>query len=160
MINAQSIRLNSLGDGFSCLGYIVFSGVRRLNGVQGLRVIVQSDRTPAYVEGRIEAFLQRMDVSLSFFSFELGDAIIQDCRLCLRMCARHFLFVLQAHICDMPQEVFEKHVKALAIKRLEKPKKLSTQHSKYWGEISSQQYNFDRGMVLIFTPDLSNSLLF
>ncbi|XP_063837017.1 insulin-degrading enzyme [Ostrinia nubilalis] len=40
------------------LGYIVFSGVRRSNGVQGLRVIVQSDRHPAFVEERIEAFLQ------------------------------------------------------------------------------------------------------
>ncbi|KAI8426703.1 hypothetical protein MSG28_014409 [Choristoneura fumiferana] len=40
------------------LGYIVFSGVRRSNGVQGLRVIVQSDRHPAYLEQRIEAFLK------------------------------------------------------------------------------------------------------
>ncbi|RVE50691.1 hypothetical protein evm_004601 [Chilo suppressalis] len=40
------------------LGYIVFSGVRRSNGVQGLRVIVQSDRHPSYVEDRIEAFLE------------------------------------------------------------------------------------------------------
>ncbi|XP_052757227.1 insulin-degrading enzyme [Galleria mellonella] len=39
------------------LGYIVFSGVRRSNGVQGLRVIVQSDRHPAYLERRIDAFL-------------------------------------------------------------------------------------------------------
>ncbi|XP_063543756.1 insulin-degrading enzyme [Cydia strobilella] len=40
------------------LGYIVFSGVRRSNGVQGLRVIVQSDRHPAYLEQRIESFLK------------------------------------------------------------------------------------------------------
>ncbi|KAJ0170062.1 hypothetical protein K1T71_014668 [Dendrolimus kikuchii] len=40
------------------LGYIVFSGVRRSNGVQGFRVIVQSDRHPAYLEGRIESFLR------------------------------------------------------------------------------------------------------
>ncbi|KAM3955202.1 insulin degrading metalloproteinase [Aphomia sociella] len=40
------------------LGYIVFSGVRRSNGVQGLRVIVQSDRHPAYLEERIDAFLE------------------------------------------------------------------------------------------------------
>ena len=43
-------------------GYIVFSGIRRSSGVQGLRVIVQSDRTPDYVEGRIEAFLHSMEV--------------------------------------------------------------------------------------------------
>ena len=46
-----------------CSGYIIFSGVRRSKGVQGLRVIVQSDRTPEYVEGRIEAFLSTMKVS-------------------------------------------------------------------------------------------------
>ncbi|CAG9574977.1 unnamed protein product [Danaus chrysippus] len=40
------------------LGYIVFSGIRRSNGVQGLRVIVQSDRHPAYLEDRIENFIQ------------------------------------------------------------------------------------------------------
>ena len=45
-------------------GYIVFSGVRRSNGVQGLRVIVQSDKSPEYVESRIELFLHRMKVYL------------------------------------------------------------------------------------------------
>ncbi|XP_039761918.1 insulin-degrading enzyme [Pararge aegeria] len=40
------------------LGYIVFSGVRRSNGVQGLRFIVQSDRHPAYLEERIEKFIE------------------------------------------------------------------------------------------------------
>ena len=47
---------------FPAAGYIVFSGVRRSNGVQGLRVIVQSDRTPDYVESRIEGFLATMKV--------------------------------------------------------------------------------------------------
>jgi insulysin len=40
------------------LGYIVFSGVRRSSGVQGLRIIVQSTRKPAYLDQRIEAFLK------------------------------------------------------------------------------------------------------
>ncbi|XP_026333644.1 insulin-degrading enzyme, partial [Hyposmocoma kahamanoa] len=40
------------------LGYIVFSGIRRSNGVQGLRVIVQSDRHPSYLDTRIEAFIE------------------------------------------------------------------------------------------------------
>jgi len=43
------------------LGYIVFSGIRRANGVQGLRVIVQSERHPSYVDQRVEAFLAKMD---------------------------------------------------------------------------------------------------
>ncbi|KAJ8935785.1 hypothetical protein NQ314_012635 [Rhamnusium bicolor] len=42
------------------LGYIVFSGVRRSNGVQGLRIIVQSDRHPTYLDNRIEEFLESM----------------------------------------------------------------------------------------------------
>ncbi|KOX69206.1 Insulin-degrading enzyme [Melipona quadrifasciata] len=42
------------------LGYIVFSGVRRTNGAQGLRIIVQSDRHPKYVEQRINMFLNSM----------------------------------------------------------------------------------------------------
>ena len=47
----------------------MFSGVRRSNGVQGLRVIVQSDRTPEYVESRIEEFLLQMKVSHSYLRF-------------------------------------------------------------------------------------------
>ncbi|XP_021926557.1 insulin-degrading enzyme isoform X2 [Zootermopsis nevadensis] len=43
------------------LGYIVFSGIRRSNGVQGLRVIVQSERHPSYVDQRVEAFLAKME---------------------------------------------------------------------------------------------------
>ena len=95
------------------LGYIVFSGVRRSNGVQGLRVIIQSDRAPDYVERRVEAFLNNMD----------------------------------DYIKDMSDEAFQKHLKALMTKRMEKPKKISGQNSRYWSEILSQQYNFDRENV-------------
>nr|XP_022903817.1 insulin-degrading enzyme [Onthophagus taurus] len=42
------------------LGYIVFSGIRRSNGVHGLRIIVQSQRHPTYVDERIEEFLTSM----------------------------------------------------------------------------------------------------
>lgn len=44
------------------VGYIVASGVRRACGVQGLRIIVQSDRSSDYVEQRVEAFLLTMKV--------------------------------------------------------------------------------------------------
>lgn len=46
------------------LGYIVFSGVRRTNGAQGLRIIVQSDKHPQYVEKRIDLFMDAMWVSI------------------------------------------------------------------------------------------------
>ncbi|BFF98691.1 insulin-degrading enzyme [Drosophila madeirensis] len=40
------------------LGYIVFSGVRKVNGANGIRIIVQSAKHPTFVEDRIENFLQ------------------------------------------------------------------------------------------------------
>lgn len=45
----------------------MFSGIRRSNGVQGLRVIVQSERHPSYVDQRVEAFLAKMEVSALTF---------------------------------------------------------------------------------------------
>ncbi len=55
------------------LGYIVWSGVRRACGVQGLRVIVQSDRHPAYLDERIEHFLSSMEEHLVNMSEEEFD---------------------------------------------------------------------------------------
>lgn len=42
------------------LGYIVWSGLRRTNGTQGLRLIVQSDKHPQYVEERMDLFMKSM----------------------------------------------------------------------------------------------------
>ncbi|XP_069679683.1 insulin-degrading enzyme isoform X2 [Periplaneta americana] len=95
------------------LGYIVFSGIRRSNGVQGLRVIVQSDRHPSYVDQRVEAFLAKME----------------------------------DYISEMTSEEFDRHKEALAAQRLEKPKKLSVLSARFWSEITSQQYNFDRANI-------------
>ena len=47
------------------LGYIVSSSVRRSNGAHGLRVCVQSDRSPEYVDRRIEIFLHSLGDSLA-----------------------------------------------------------------------------------------------
>ena len=47
----------------------------------------------------------------------------------------------------MSDEVFANHVKALATKRMEKPKKMSAQNARFWSEIIAQQYNFDRGII-------------
>lgn len=99
-------------------GYIVFSGPRRANGVQGLRFIIQSEKAPHYLESRVEAFLCTMEKSLE----------------------------------EMNDEAFQKHIQALAIRRLDKPKKLSAECAKHWGEIISQQYNFDRGEAPLERP--------
>lgn len=95
------------------LGYIVFSGIRRANGVQGLRIIVQSDRHPTFIDQRVENFLKKM-----------GE-----------------------HIRQISDEEFERHREALAAQRLEKPKRLASLSARFWAEIISQQYNFDRANI-------------
>lgn len=95
------------------LGYLVASGPRRSNGVQGIRIIVQSDRPPLFLDSRIEAFL----------------------------------VYIQNYIQEMSDAEFESNKTALAARRLEKPKKLAQLASKYWMEILSQQYNFDRDKI-------------
>uniref|UniRef100_A0A6A7G139 Insulin-degrading enzyme n=1 Tax=Hirondellea gigas TaxID=1518452 RepID=A0A6A7G139_9CRUS len=52
------------------LGYIVWSGLRRSNGTQGYRIIVQSPYSPGYLDERIEAFLDSMQVTLQEMSEE------------------------------------------------------------------------------------------
>jgi len=52
------------------LGYIVWSGIRRANGTQGMRVIVQGDKHPKYLDSRIEAFLHKMGEHLEELSEE------------------------------------------------------------------------------------------
>ena len=52
------------------LGYIVASGIRRTCGVQGLIVIVQSDRHPEYLDSRIENFVASMEEKLVEMSDE------------------------------------------------------------------------------------------
>ncbi|TPX70225.1 hypothetical protein SpCBS45565_g01950 [Spizellomyces sp. 'palustris'] len=42
------------------LGYMVFSGLRKSTGIMGFRVIIQSEKDPAYVESRINSFLASM----------------------------------------------------------------------------------------------------
>lgn len=44
----------------------------------------------------------------------------------------------------MSAEEFERHKDALAVQKLEKPKRLSTLFNKFLNEISLQQYHFDR----------------
>ncbi|CAH2101005.1 unnamed protein product [Euphydryas editha] len=52
------------------LGYIVFMKIVRTNGVQGLRIIVQSDRHPEYLEERIENYIKGIEEHLKNMSEE------------------------------------------------------------------------------------------
>ena len=54
------------------LGYIVFSGIRRNNGVQGIRIIVQSNKHPQFVEDKIDEFLDSMEVSFEYFMVQFS----------------------------------------------------------------------------------------
>ena len=56
------------------LGYIVASGVRNFGGAQGVRLIVQSDKSPAFLDERIENFLRitRVGVFLLFLYASLS----------------------------------------------------------------------------------------
>lgn len=50
------------------LGYIVFSSLRVMSTVFGLRFLVQSERTPDYLDRRIEAFLAQFGQTLATMS--------------------------------------------------------------------------------------------
>lgn len=52
------------------LGYVVFSGVRGGHTTYGYRVLVQSERTPEYLEARVESFLSGMKKRIR----EMSDA--------------------------------------------------------------------------------------
>jgi len=61
-----------------------------------------------------------------------------DCVCDIFACFQHHLELLE-------EDMIERHRKALAVKRSEKPKKLRDECGKYWSEILSQQYHFARG---------------
>ncbi|KAF2754860.1 LuxS/MPP-like metallohydrolase [Pseudovirgaria hyperparasitica] len=47
------------------LGYVVFSGARIQNMWAGYRVLIQSEKTPEYLEGRVEEFLKGFSKTLN-----------------------------------------------------------------------------------------------
>lgn len=49
----------------------------------------------------------------------------------------------------MPEEQFRENIESLAAKRLEKPKTLKAKAGRYWEEIASGFYHFDRGKILL-----------
>lgn len=46
------------------LGYVVFTGMRTFSTTCGLRILIQSERTPEYLDSRIESFLIQIGESL------------------------------------------------------------------------------------------------
>jgi secreted Zn-dependent insulinase-like peptidase len=59
-----------------------------------------------------------------------------------------FIYFFQKENIDkMSDDEFQTHVEALALTKLEEPKKMSKQCEIYWNEIASHQYHFDREKV-------------
>ena len=114
------------------LGYTVYSGVRRSNGTLGIGFIIQSDRSPGYLDTRIEHFIQmqgftrlnRVLKMLEFGCFSTGE-----------------------NLAALENEEFSQHVEALAKNILEKPKRMSEIKGIYWGEITSKHVNFKRDEI-------------
>lgn len=50
------------------LGYIVFTNIRSFSTTCGFRILIQSERTPEYLDGRIEAFLTKFGETLENMS--------------------------------------------------------------------------------------------
>jgi insulysin len=50
------------------LGYIVFSGVRNFTTTYGIRFLVQSEKSPEYLDGRVEAFITKFGEMLEEMS--------------------------------------------------------------------------------------------
>ncbi|OQV24525.1 Insulin-degrading enzyme [Hypsibius exemplaris] len=55
-----------------------------------------------------------------------------------------FLREMQPFVAALTDAEFATHVEALAVRRLEKPKTIAQQATKFWNEIYVRQYNFDR----------------
>jgi len=55
------------------LGYCVFSGTWSLTGVLSFKITVQSERTPIYLESRVDAFLEQLRVLITDMSAEAFD---------------------------------------------------------------------------------------
>lgn len=51
---------------------------------------------------------------------------------------------------ELDEKEFNHHVNALITKILEKDKRLKKESMRYWREITSRQYKFDRSMCILF----------
>ena len=93
------------------LGYLVWSGYRNSNNVEGMYFLIQSGvREPVYLQSRIEQFLSDFEVKLT----------------------------------NLSKDEFEQFKASLIKKRQEPPKKLSEATARFWDEISSAKYDFQR----------------
>ncbi|KAJ2681938.1 metalloprotease, partial [Coemansia spiralis] len=93
------------------LGYITYSTSRKYNaGQMTLRLVVQSEASPLYLNQRIDSFMGGF----------------------------------RARLAEMTQKRFESYVNSLRVTLEEKLKNLNEESSRYWGQLCSGYYAFDR----------------
>ncbi|KAL6075623.1 Protease 3 [Balamuthia mandrillaris] len=101
------------------LGYIVHSSVQRENGAFGLRIIVQSEKDPNFLDERVEEFLSNTT-----------SALLEK--------------LSSSHENEEENKEWQNHKAALAARKLEKAKTLFQQSGRYWAEITNHSYFFDK----------------
>ncbi|KAJ2522124.1 metalloprotease [Coemansia sp. RSA 1939] len=93
------------------LGYIIYGSDRKyISGHMALRLLVQSESSPAYVSQRIE----------------------------------HFVRGFRQRLVDITQKKFERYATSLRVNREEKLKNLSEEANRFWRQINTGYYEFDR----------------
>ena len=134
------------------LAYVTFVKVKFTScGSLGLLILIQSAYSLQYIESRVDAFLESLEVSL----FDLYYICI-DWSFSLT-CVLYYIFykLFSTHtykqeiLQTLKQEEFIKEKNALITKLSEEPKSLFAMSTKLWWEIISSQYIFDRDKRLI-----------
>lgn len=92
------------------LGYLVFSSARAATGSMGFRILLQSEKPAAYLETRVEAFLDYFKTFLE----------------------------------EMSDEDFQTARQGLVSKKMEKPKNLHGESSRFWVAVGDGYYDFER----------------
>ncbi|KAJ1666447.1 metalloprotease [Coemansia sp. RSA 1813] len=93
------------------LGYIIYGSDRKyIGGHMALRLLVQSESSPAYVSQRIDNFIREF----------------------------------RQRLVDISQKKFDRYANSLRVNREEKLKNLSEETNRFWRQISTGYYEFDR----------------
>lgn len=110
---------------FKKTGYIVASGIRRFNGMQGVRFILQSDKQPDNLDERIENFIKSISNILSEMSDEElkrhVDALVvtklEDPKKISKQCDIYWGEIL-SHQYNFERGIFRKKIKLLVFAKV------------------------------------------
>ncbi|KAG7269730.1 hypothetical protein CRUP_037614 [Coryphaenoides rupestris] len=126
-------------------GWYVYQQRNEVHNNCGIEIYYQTDMQTTRENMLLELFCQI--ISEPCFNTLRTKEQLEKAPHYLESRVEAFLRTMQESVGQMSDEAFQKHIQALAIRRLDKPKKLAAECAKYWGEIISQQYNFDRDNI-------------